>query len=139
MRDSAKVMHQGYLREAQQTQPPAEGTNSKKCDEHVHTGDTPSVTSSLHGTENETEAQPLRDGVVDSVKFSEAGSDGPCVAIVSRLFSQEEDIRAMAKLGMAVHTSAGVSGSLRGSFGKLGKCKVDFPRDVSAGDRVFVR
>lgn len=137
MRDPAKEMHQGYLREALQRQPPAEGTNGK-FDEPVHQGDTPAVASSLHGTENENETPPLRDGVVDSVKLSKAGADDPCVAVVSRLFSQEEDIRAMAKLGTDVHTSEGVSGHLRGPFGKVGKCKVDFSRHVSAGDRVFV-
>lgn len=137
MRDPAKEMHQGYLRKALQRQPPTKGTNGN-CDQPVHPGNASSVASSLHGTENDDETPPLRDGVVDSVKLSEAETDGSCVAVVSRLFSQEEDIRAMAKLGTVVHTSAGVSGHLRGPFGKAGKCKVGFPQHVSAGDRVFV-
>lgn len=80
----------------------------------------------------------LRSGVIDSVKTNQDVQDGPLVVIVSGLFSPEEDIRTLAKLGMVVETTAGVCGNLRGPFGKLGKCKVEFARDdsVRAGDRV---
>lgn len=97
--------------------------------------------------QNEAAQQPppfLRDGVIDSVKEG-GGIAEPAVlvAFVSGLFSQEEDIRAIAKLGMAVRVEkTGLIGKLKGPFGKLGKCKVEFAgeegRLLKAGDRVFV-
>ena len=84
---------------------------------------------------------PLREGVVDSVKDSAVDVEMD-VAFVSGLFSQEEDIRAIAKLGLAVRTEGGLTGHLKGPFGKLGKCKVEFARGgdrpLGAGQRVFV-
>lgn len=86
---------------------------------------------------------PLRQGVVDTVKEVVDNDETAVIAYVSGLFSQEEDIRAVAKAGMVVRTEAGLVGRLRGPFGKLGKCKVEFAGGdggsaVQAGDRVSV-
>lgn len=138
VRDHSKHMHQSYLREALQRQQ-NQGQTSEN-NQPVQKDHTSGTMRSLDKAVREEDERHLRDGVVDSVKDSEAGSGGPCVAIVSGLFSQEDDIRAMSKLGMDVRTTAGVGGHLRGPFGKLGKCKVEFPRvgSVRPGDSVFV-
>lgn len=141
--DHSKRMDQDYLRKAvrrrqrQQTEEQA-----AKCKQPVQT-DQPSAPSS-GVVEMEVENEPhLRTGIVESIKDGQDGSAGSCIAIVSGLFSQAEDIRALAKLGIAVHATSSmdtVVGDVRGPFGKVGKCKVEFGRGgtVQVGDQVFV-
>lgn len=108
----------------------------------------PTAATASSEEEKETAAQesskdrlPLREGVVDSVKVSASDADID-VAVASGLFSQEEDIRAIAKVGLVMRTEEGLTGHLKGPFGKLGKCKVEFARGgdrtLRAGQRVFV-
>lgn len=148
-RDPSKHMHQGYLRDTlerqtkrHQVQAIQEGAASKLDD------GAPSPTekgggggeTTASGARAREQSLPSREGIVDSVKEG-AGDPETVVAFVSGLFSQEEDIRAVAKMGMAVRTEAGLVGRLKGPFGKLGKCKVEFAseadRPLRAGDQVF--
>lgn len=119
LRDSSKQMHQGYLRKALQAKAPAPAV---VCD-------TLSTRDSLDVKAHNRQASDLRKGVIESIKCDH--DRGGTTAIVSGLFSQEEDIRALAKLGMVVRTSSDDQGMVRGPFGKLGKCKVEFSHGVS--------
>jgi len=147
-RDPSKRMHQGYLGDAlkrqrnRQVQRKAieEGGTSRKLDDGAPPPTTTRCGAGEPSTSGAREQSPsLREGVVDSVKEG-AGDPETLVAFVSGLFSPEEDIRAVAKLGMAVRTEAGLVGRLKAPFGKLGKCKVEFAseadRPLRAGDRV---
>lgn len=154
-------MHQGYLREALERHPhqPIEGARTADNpaddgnDHGNHDEGAPgSAAATTTGVEEpaaqETREDPpspphLRDGVVDSVKEGVADDQPVVIAFVSGLFSQEEDIREMAKRGMSVRTETeGLVGRLKGPFGKLGKCKVAFEREeggyLRPGKRVFV-
>lgn len=159
-RDPSKRMHQGYLREALERHPhqPIEGArtaDNPTDDDNDHDnhdeGAPGSAAATTTGVEEpaaqETRQEPprphLRDGVVDSVKEGVADDEPVVIAFVSGLFSQEEDIREMAKRGMSVRTETGsLVGRLKGPFGKLGKCKVVFEREeggyLRPGERVFV-
>ncbi|CAM9713705.1 unnamed protein product [Scytosiphon promiscuus] len=164
-RDTSKRMHQDFLRDALEEgrhQHIEAGHTLHEKDKHASVpppaaarGSEDTTAGAPRGERGETPPQgtpppppppppPLREGAVDTVKEIVTKDDGTAVlAYVSGLFSQEEDIRAFAKAGMAVRTDAGLVGHLRGPFGKLGKCKVEFARAdggsaVRAGDRVFV-
>lgn len=126
-RDSSNTMHQTYL---QSTPKKQEGLNGEEFDN--------SPGYSVPSTERR--GTLLREGCIESIRDIGLGSNAEYIVVVSGLFSQEEDIRAFARIGMTVQTSTGVQGILRGPFGKLGKCKVTFPgaTAVQVGDRVFV-
>lgn len=141
-------MHQAYLREALEHhhhQPTQGGGAAGGPDDDAPPPPPPAATEGSGGEaaapESSQDSPPLREGVVDSVKESATGAEVD-LAFVSGLFSQEEDIRAVAKLGLAVRTETGLTGQLKGPFGKLGKCKVEFAkgsdRPLRAGQRVFV-
>lgn len=144
MQDHSKRMHQSYLRkdlqriQSQQDQPKERGATKIKQETYVDISSGASNTSSA-GVDGR-EKSNLRDGIVDCIKDSKATSDGSCTAIVCGLFTQEEDIRTFVKQSMVVETKAGVKGHIKGPFGKLGKCKVEFAgaSSVRAGDAVFV-
>ncbi|CAM9397390.1 unnamed protein product, partial [Hapterophycus canaliculatus] len=159
-RDPSKRMHQGFLRDAleKDRRRPVQAGH-RVAEKNVHAVE-PRAAAAASGEKNaaagvsqeEREGMPppppppltsLRAGVVDTVKEGATSDGTTVVAYVSGMFSQEEDIRAVAKAGMDVRTSAGLVGRLRGPFGKLGKCKVEFAGGdggsaVRAGDRVFV-
>ncbi|CAN0199272.1 unnamed protein product [Ectocarpus sp. 8 AP-2014] len=160
-RDPSKRMHQGYLREALERHPhqPIEGArtaDNPTDDDNDHDNRDEGAPGSAAATttgveepaaqETREESPPpphLRDGVVDSVKEGVADDEPVAIAFVSGLFSQEEDIREIAKRGMSVRTeTGGLVGRLKGPFGKLGKCKVVFEREeggyLRPGERVFV-
>lgn len=132
-RDSSNTMHQGYLREKS-----SQATIDGKQHEEVQMvgGGKAEGSTPTHGAD----AEPSREGCVESIRDMKPGADDEYVVIVSGLFSQEEDIRAFAKMGMEVRSSGGAQGLLRGPFGKTGKCKVAFPSRalVQVGDQVFV-
>lgn len=151
-RDPSKRMHQGHLRETleQHRHRPSLGgrTAGNPDDDTPLPPRPPPPAATTSGSGDEAAAQessedlaPFREGVVDSVKENAVDAEVD-VAFVSGLFSQEEDIRAIAKLGLAVRTEEGLTGHLKGPFGKLGKCKVEFARGgnrpLQAGQRVFV-
>lgn len=151
-RDPSKRMHQAYLREAlgQHLHLPVheERTAGNPGENSRPPPPPPLPPAATTSSGEEATAQkssedlpPLREGLVDSIKESAADAEMD-VAFVSGLFSQEEDIRAIAKLGLAVRTEVGLTGHLKGPFGKLGKCKVEFVRSgdrpLRAGQRVFV-
>lgn len=119
LRDPSKQMHQDYLRKALQA----------KTTAPADVGDTLSTRDSLDAKAHNRQPADVRKGVIESIKCEH--DRGGIVAIVSGLFSQEEDIRALAKLGMVVKTSSNGQGVVRGPFGKLGKCKVEFSHGVS--------
>eukprot|EP00752_Nemacystus_decipiens_P012038 g10673.t1 len=150
-RDPSKHMHQAYLRETLEQQH-HQSVHGERAPGNREDGSTPppppppaATTSSgkavAAAKESSEDLPPLREGIVDSVKESAADAEVD-VAFISGLFAQEEDIRAIAKLGLAVRTEEGLAGHLKGPFGKLGKCKVEFSRGgdrrVQAGQRVFV-
>lgn len=118
-RDPSKQMHQDYLRKALQA----------KATARADVSDTLSTRDSVDAKAHNRQASDLRKGVIESIKFEH--DRGGTIAIVSGLFSQEEDIRALAKLGMVVKTSSDAQGVVRGPFGKLGKCKIEFSHGVS--------
>lgn len=144
LRDQSKRMDQDYLRKAmrrRQQQQTAEGQAARcKQPAQAEQPSAPSIRVDAMPVENEP---PLRTGVVESIKDAKDGSAGSIIAIVSGLFSQAEDIRALAKVGIAVRTTSSTDplvGDVRGPFGKVGKCKVEFRRGgtVQVGDQVFV-
>lgn len=149
-RDPLKRMHQGYLRKAldqHRYRPTHGGCTPGNPDDDAPQPPLPPPPAAAVGSGGAAAAQEsseqqlhLREGVVDSVKESSADAEVD-VAFVSGLFSQEEDIRAVAKLGLDVRTEEGLTGHLKGPFGKLGKCKVEFARGrdgpLRAGQRVF--
>lgn len=133
-------MDQSYLLKTSESSRQSQCESSTRPQPHPSGGDNRSPANSpvAEPAGNELE-EPLREGVVDSVKIRE---DAVCVAICSGLFSQQEDIRAMARQGMTVLTLSGAKGTLSSPFGKMGKCKVEFAQGggvpVQAGDRVHV-
>lgn len=142
LRDHSKRMDQGYLRKAvQQRQRQQAEEQAAECKQPVQADQTSAPSSGVNAMEVENEPH-LRTGIVESIKDGPDGSAGSCIAIVSGLFSQAEDIRALAKIGIAVHTTSSmdtVGGDVRGPFGKVGKCKVEFGGGtVQVGDQVFV-
>lgn len=144
LRDQSKRMDQDYLRKAvrrRQRQQTA-GGQAVKCKQPAQADQpsAPSIGVDAMAVENEP---PLRTGVIESIKDANDGRAGSFIAIVSGLFSQAEDIRALAKLGIAVRTTSSTDplvGDVRGPFGKVGKCKVEFGTGgtVQVGDQVFV-
>lgn len=140
VRDPSKGMDQSYLQNILKGGQLQQGKLTE--DARTSEGDSPLPPALLKTppASGESEQPPLRKGRVDSVKYSELEDEAACVAITSGLFSQEEDIRAFAKQGMAALTKAGVEGILLGPFGKAGKCKLGFARGalVQVGDHVFV-
>lgn len=140
-RDPSKRMDQDYLRKAVQQRQQAE-EQAVKCKQLVQRDQTSAPSGGVNAMEVENESH-LRTGIVESIKDGQGGSAGSCIAVVSGLFSQAEDIRALAKLGIAVRTTSSmdtVMGDVRGPFGKVGKCKVEFARGgtLQVGDQVFV-
>lgn len=139
VRDPSKIMEQGYLRKALQTKK-LEGEKNE-CRQLLHMDQLLSSASPVVAeTRIDSEKSHLRHGIVDSIKDSEGGADVERVAIVSGLFSQEEDIRAFARVGFSVRTTGG-TGVLQGPFGKSGKCKILFTggSHVHVGDYAFVQ
>lgn len=140
LRDSTKRMDQSFLRSSGKLQ-------QVDCDEQQEgakvVGEVripPAIHQERPAPGTWRQESSSRQGLIDSIKDSEEGVDPECIAIVSGLFSQEEDIRAYVRLGMVVRSSDGVQGTLRGPFGKTGKCKVAFVgrTSVQVGDRVHV-
>jgi len=71
-------------------------------------------------------------GKIASLKGEPLENGKFCIAIVEGLFTPEINIRE--KVGMVVRVvQTNEEGSITGSFGKAGKCKVSFPNGLSAG------
>lgn len=138
-KDESKRMDQRYLREAIEGRQPIQEHMAKR-EPTVNTASSMGTGGRLKPSDTRESPVHVRDGVVASVKDEYCGDIARRVAIITGLFSQEEDIRAIAKVGLVVHTLASVKGALRGPFGKLGKCKVDFSLgdSIQEGESVFV-
>lgn len=132
-------MDQSYIRKNLETSrlSPGKKTNDPRPPDDDTCG--PGVSPTKQPACRETQ-EPLREGHIDSVKVNGLGEEATCVAICSGLFSQQENIRELAKLGMTVLTSSGVKGTLLSPFGKVGKCKIEFAQGnlVQVGDSVLV-
>lgn len=140
LRDPTKRMDQSFLRSSDRLQ-------SVERDEHREGTKVvggvripPAIYQERPAPGTWRQESPSRQGRIDSIKDNEVGVDPECIAIVSGLFSQEEDIRAYVRLGMVVRSPNGAQGTLRGPFGKTGKCKIAFvgKASVQVGDHVHV-
>lgn len=126
--DPKKAIHQDTKLPAARTgsriDPPAKKKKNKQKN-GVHS-DTTDIESAVHKSIAEE-----RIGDVDKLK-GDALVDGKLtVAIVSRLFSMEDDI-GKHKGRKVVSLQTEEEGAVEGSFGKMGKCKVFFKDGISA-------
>lgn len=141
MRDASKTMDQSYIRKSLEASRLA---SSDRAQGFQPSPSDDSIPSPRVGTISQPAGKQLqnslREGRVDRVKVNGIGEEAGCVAVCSGLFSQEEDIRELARLGKEVLTSLGMKGNLLGPFGKVGKCKIEFEQGtlVQVGDRVYL-
>jgi len=137
--DKAKAMHQDN---ELLVPPPIKGEkiimkgknkkmNKEKQSENTNVQNQSAVTKEVNSNPDESiETNSFVTGVIDKLK-SDAVVDGKFnVAIISGLFTPEMNVRE--KLGVKVVISdTKQEGSIIGSFGKAGKCKVAFPDGLS--------
>lgn len=71
-----------------------------------------------------------RSGVIESLKEeNDENAERLIIVIVNGLFRMDENIRTY--IGRMVRSPANQLGEIRGPFGRMGKCKVAFPKDFS--------
>jgi len=84
------------------------------------------------GNKNGSQGASKVMGKIASLKGEPLENGKFCIAIAEGLFTPEINIRE--KVGMVVRVvQTSEEGSITGSFGKAGKCKVSFPNGLSAG------
>lgn len=132
--DPRKAIHQDIRlppsRPGYRVDPPVKNKKNKQKN-GVH------VDASNSETTSESQITKVSFGDIEKLKGDVLANGKHTVAIVSGLFSMEDDI-SKHKGRIVISVTTEEEGVINGSFGKMGKCKVSFKDGISAeeGSRV---